>query len=132
MSVSVIFSDVELLLTQALRNDAAAGQIGNTFPTSPTASTIVRIIREGGRRKNQLVETARVGVSVFAKTDKEATDLALKVRALIESYGDVRPFGRVTGQGISTIPNNTGYKQRYFVIDVDLVGQHFKEDSNAN
>lgn len=127
MSVSVIFADVEMLLAQRLREKNLGGYIGRVFPTS-THTHVIRVFREGGRRKNQLVETARVGVSVFAKTDKEATDLALKVRALIESFGDVRPFGRVTAQGVTEIPNDTGYKQRYFIVDVDLVGQYFKED----
>lgn len=128
MSVSVIYDDVEMLLTQRLRAYGLAGYIGNTYPNNTTHNTVIRVIREGGRRKNQFVETARVGISVFAKTDKEATDLALRVRAVMESLGDDRPFGRVHPQGISTIATDTGFKQRYFVADIDLVGKSFKED----
>lgn len=128
MNVSVIFSDVEMLLAQRLRGTGLTGYIGRDFPSDSTRyPTVIRVRREGGRRKSQLVETARVGVSVFAKTDKEATDLALKVKAIIESFGDILPFGGVTGQGLTDIPNDTGFKQRYFVVDVDLVGQHYKE-----
>lgn len=125
MSTSVIFDDVEMLLTQRLREAGLEGYIGRDFPTTTSHPTLVAVMREGGRRSGPVTDTARVGVNVFAKTDKAATDLALHVRALIESFGDKRPFGRVMGQGISTIRDDTGYKQRYFIVDVDLIGKAF-------
>lgn len=125
MSTAVIFDDVELLLTTRLREAGLTGYIGTEFPTSSTHPTVVRVMREGGRRAGPITDKARVGVNVFAKTNKEVNDLALHVRALIESFGDVRPFGRVEGQGIGTIPSDTGYKQRYFIVDVDLIGKTF-------
>lgn len=123
--VAVIFDDVELLLTQRLREAGLTGYIGTEFPASTSHTQLVRVMREGGRRAGPITDKARVGVNVYAKTDKEATAHALHVRALIESFGDVRPFGRVGAQGISRIPSDTGYKQRYFIVDVDLIGKTF-------
>ena len=125
MSTTVIFDDVELLLTTRLREAGVSGYIGTEFPASTTHPTVVRVMREGGSRAGPITDKARVGINVFAKTNKEVNDLALHVRALIESFGDLRPFGRVKGQGISTIPSDTGHKQRYFIVDVDLIGKKF-------
>jgi metal-dependent amidase/aminoacylase/carboxypeptidase family protein len=118
MAIGILFPDVEIDLPALLRSVLADTYVGRDYAERPV---VVTIRRQGGIRRNKVTETARVGVNVYAPSDKEANDLALRVRALIETLADTGSFGAVSTEGITEIKDENKAR-RYFVANIDLRG----------
>lgn len=119
MKTLFLFDDIEVVLPQMLR-DSLNKPVGRSLPTNP-GSEYITVRRQGGIR-NRVTETVRVGVNVYATDDKTANDLALLVRAHIETYENQGPFKAVSVNGIVEVPDNSNYRQRYFVAELDMRG----------
>ena len=116
----ILFDDIEILLPEMLR--ASLGKpVGRSLPTD-AVSEYITVRRQGGIRRKPITESVRVGINVYAKDDKTANDLALLVRAHIETYENQGPFKNVSVDGIVEIPDNSNYRQRYFVATLDMRG----------
>lgn len=119
----IIFPDVELELTGYLRTGLAAHGYPGMFVsnTRGTQATAVWVRRDGGPVLDQVRESARVGVNVFAPTEQAATDLARTVSALLRAAADGTPVVRVRqSSGPSPIADNT--PRRYMTFEVTVRG----------
>jgi len=114
-----LFEDIEVVLPAMLRNSLGK-PVGRSLPTN-AGSEYITVRRQGGIRRG-VTEAVRVGINVYAPDDKTANDLALLVRAHIETYENQGPFKRVSVEGINEVPNESNYRQRYFVASLDMRG----------
>lgn len=98
----VIFPDVELWAVTWLRAALAARSepyasgvtVASKVPSTMPAR-LVWVRRDGGPRDGVALERPRLGVNVYAATEKDAADLANLVRALLWSAPDGDPVCRV-------------------------------------
>lgn len=126
MTTPVLFPDVELWATGWLR-DALAGRtepyaqdvyVGNSVP-SPRRDRMVTFRRDGGPRLDQVRELARVGVNVWATSERDATDLARLVAALLWAAPDGAPVLRAQQvSGPSPIPDEQPRRFMSFELTV--------------
>lgn len=128
MSGLIIHGDVELWATTYLRTALAVHPIGlgvfvsNRVP-DPRRPTMVIVRRDGGARLDTVREEARLNVRVWASTDREATDLAALVRALMWAAPDGKPVVRVTElSGPTPVPDESGQSLRYLLFNVTQRG----------
>lgn len=124
-AVPIVFPDVELVLTTYLRAALAAHGFPGVFVSNrrETQQTAVWVRRDGGPTLDVVREAARVGVNVFAPTDKAATDLALTVAALMRVAADGTPILRVVQTaGPTPIADGTSVQRRYMTFEVHVRG----------
>lgn len=120
----IIFPDVELVLTGYLRTALAA----NGYPgmhvsnTRGTQATAVWVRRDGGPVLDQVRETARVGVNVFAGTEQAVNNLARTVSALMRAAADGAPVVRVR-QPTGPTPIADSTPRRYMAFEVTVRGE---------
>lgn len=126
MRSAVIFPDIELLLINRLRPYLTNAYLGRDYPRN-AYSNVITLRRQGGVRKNPIIETVRLGVNSYAQTPKEATDLALEIRATLESLADTAPLGKIEADGITEIKDNTNMSRRYFILSADVRGKEMAE-----
>lgn len=126
MTTPVLFPDVELWCAGWLRS-ALAGRtepyaqnvyVGNTVP-SPRRDRMVTFRRDGGPRLDQVRELARVGVNVWATSERDATDLARLVAALLWAAPDGAPVLRAQQvSGPSPVPDEQPRRFMSFELTV--------------
>ena len=119
MRTLFLFDDIEVVLPEMLR-DSLGKKVGRNLPTD-AGSEYITVRRQGGIR-NRVTESVRVGINVYAQDDKTANDLALLVRAHIETFENQGPFKAVSVEGIVEVPDSSNYRQRYFVATLDMRG----------
>jgi hypothetical protein len=120
---AIIFPDVELEVTAYLRDALAANGYPDMFVSNrrETQPTAVWVRRDGGPVLDVVRESARLGVNVFAPTEKAATDLARTVSALMRVAADGDPIVRVVQtSGPSPIADST--PRRYMTFEVTTRG----------
>lgn len=131
----VLFADVELLVTGALRTALAARAepyttgvyVSISSPSDPptgepdTPARMVTIRRDGGPRLDVARDQARIAVNVWADTEQDCNDLARMVAALIWAMPNGAPVVRVDQtSGPSTIPDDRPHK--YLTFDLTMRG----------
>lgn len=131
----VLFDDVELVVTTALRSALAARSepytdgvyVSISSPTDPTTgepetpARMVTIRRDGGPRLDVARDQARVAVNVWADTEQDCNDLARMVAALVWAMPDGDPVVRVDQtSGPTTIPDDRPHK--YLTFELILRG----------
>lgn len=96
----VVYPDVELLLVDYLRAQLDEDVVVGTIKPSPMPSVPVVVVRRtGGIPDTPITERARIDVSVYATTDKDAHDLAQLVRAQVRGMVGVHDTGHVVRTG---------------------------------
>lgn len=138
----VLFADVELTVTSALRTALAARAepyttgvyVSISSPSDPptgeagTASRMVTIRRDGGPRLDVARDQARIAVNVWvtptvsnSQAEQDCNDLARMVAALIWAMPNGNPIVRVDQtSGPSTIPDDRPHK--YMTFDLTMRG----------
>ncbi len=147
MGSRVIFSDLELFLTDFIRDELAA------LPGDPYAGVFVSnrffdpdgdeplpeppfqvIVRDdGGPDTSIITNEPAVGITVLAGDDpsqgKEATDLALVVKAIVKDSARVdpdNPIAAVLGAtGPYKVTEESGRPRRYMTFELSVTGQPF-------
>lgn len=66
----------------------------------PRPPTLVVVRREGGRRENGLVDRAGVGVDVWARTEADASELAMRVSDAMLGLSFADGFARVEEESL--------------------------------
>jgi hypothetical protein len=131
----VLFDDIELVVTGALRTALAARAepyTDNVYVSNQTAldavtgqpvthARTVTIRRDGGPRLDVARDQARIGVNVWADTEQDCNDLARMVAALLWAMPDGDPILRVDQTtGPSVVPDDRPH--RYLTFDVLMRG----------
>lgn len=106
----------------AARGEAVAGGVFVSDETpNPRKTRMVIIRRDGGFRRDHILEDPSVGVNVWAATKKDCSDLARLVQALMVSAEAEGPIVTVDSVfGPSTIPDDSGQPRRYMTFDVTV------------
>lgn len=130
----VVVPDAELWWTGWLRSALAARAesyasgvyVSNTrpsaedweksHPTTPYPARMVTVRRDGGPRVDLVHSLARLGINVWAATEKDAADLAGLVEGLVLS---VRTTGPVEAVGSSSGPSpvEDSTPRRFFTVE---------------
>jgi hypothetical protein len=134
----VLFDDLELWATGALRTALTARTepytddvyVSNDVPLNPTTGEperrprMVTIRRDGGPRALKApLETARMGVNVYAETDQDANDLARMTAALLWSFPDGDPVTQVNQiLGPTVIDDQSRQPRRYMTFEFTARG----------
>jgi hypothetical protein len=122
----LVFPDVELWATAYLRAalgarpEAYASQVyvSNAVPTTRQPRMVI-VRRDGGPMLDRWREAARLTVRVWGGTEREATDLARLVAALLWVSADGNPVLRVT-QPTGTTPVADDSKQPLRLLAFEL------------
>lgn len=135
--VAIIHEDLELFLTGWLRAQLAARpeavcqgvKVDNKVPAGTLPSKLVVVRYDGSSVEELHVDSASVGVTVYAGTKalpKDANDLARIVRALIGDSARVEPGNPVAAVTASNGPipvADEGEKAvRYLTFELAVVG----------
>lgn len=133
MMPSVIFPDVEKILTVALKNEldnrtevyTADVHVSTIKPgpdVKPYPRRIVTIRSDGGQKLDWVRKLERVGINVYADTYADASDLAHLIEALSVSLtGNEIKLSRVALS--PTRVNEEGPQQsRYLVLELTIKG----------
>lgn len=135
--VAIIHEDLELFLTGWLRAQLASRpegvcqgvKVDNKVPAGTLPSKLVVVRYDGSSVEELHVDSASVGVTVYAGTKalpKEANDLARIVRALIGDSARVEPGNPVAAVTASNGPipvADEGEKAvRYLTFELAVVG----------
>lgn len=127
----VVQPDVELWATTMLRQALAARPepyaagvyVSNAVPTTRRDRMVI-VRRDGGARLDLVREVARLGVNVWAKTDRDAADLARLVAALLWASPTGDPVLRVEQpMGSTPVADPSGQPLRYQTFEVTTRGQ---------
>lgn len=127
----IVFPDVELLVCGLLRQAlssraetyAADVYVGTTVP-NPRPSRIITVRHDGGARLDAALETAQLGINVYAMTETDANDLARLTRALLWAAPNGKPLTRVDDvSGPVAVPNESGQFLRYLTVEATLRGE---------
>lgn len=118
----VIHDDIELWATARLRELLAARPeaytknvlVSNKVP-NPRRDRMVTIRRDGGGRLDAVREAPRLGVNVWAKTEKDAADLARMVAALLAASPDGNPVSRVRITGGPYAVDDESRQPRFYI-----------------
>lgn len=125
MSTPVIFPDVELWATEHLRGALATYGYPGLFVSNErgTQGTAVWVRRDGGPTLDVVREAARLGINVYAATERAATELARTVSAIMRAAADGSPVVKVEqSSGPSPIADGTGTPRRYMTFEVWVRG----------
>lgn len=132
----ILMPDAVLWACTALRS-ALAGRsesyasnvyVGDKLPTDGSNRPIrkdrmVIVRRDGGPRLDTVREAARLGINVWATSDRDVNDLTRLVRALLWASPNGSPVVRVDdGSGPVTIPDESKQPCRYFSVDLIVRG----------
>lgn len=86
---------------------------------------MVIVRRDGGARLDPVREAARLGVRVWGSTEKEASDLAALVRALMWAAPDGQPVVRVDElSGPVPVADESAQPLRYMTFSVVQRGSY--------
>jgi hypothetical protein len=130
MNPIILFPDVELWASEYLRTAltgrgepyAAGAYVSNAVPATRRPRMVI-VRRDGGPRLDLIREAARLGVNVWAETDRDATDLARLVAALLWAAPDGNPVLRVTqNAGPTPVSDVSGKPIRYMTFELTVRG----------
>lgn len=130
MQPAVLFPDVEMWATGYLRAALAARsepvtdgvKVGVKVPKQ-RPGRFVTVRRDGGPRLDVVREAARLGVNVWALTEKDASDLAALVRALLGASAGEGPVLRARElSGPSPIADESGQPRMFLVVELTVRG----------
>ena len=124
MTTPIIFPDVELVICEYLRTALADYGYPGIFVSNRRESqaTAVWVRRDGGPEQSKVLEVPRLGVNVFAPSEKAVTDLARTVSALLRAAPDGSPVTRVTQtSGPSPIADESG-PRRFMTFELTVRG----------
>lgn len=122
----VRFPDVELVVCDGLLSllaarDLAAVHVDRQVPEQRVEQMVI-VSRDGGL-DDGLTDNPRVRVLVWAATDKEATDLALLVAALIQLLVGTTPITNARKlSGPHEVPDTSANPQRYLLFQLQTEG----------
>lgn len=111
MTAPIVFPDVERVVTTYLRATLPDYGYPDVYVSNQRGAqaTAVWVRRDGGGGLDQIREAPRLGVNVYAPTEKKCNDLAAVVSALIRSSPNGAPIVRATqNSGPSGIPEANG------------------------
>ena len=126
---ALIFPDIELVLTQRIRAALATRSethaqdvhVGTSVPSTRKDRMVV--IRRDGGPATATRDQPRVGINVWATTEKQAADLASLVAAILRSLPDGQPVLAVPFvSGASSVPDESGQPRRYLTAEVHTRG----------
>lgn len=118
----ILFPDVELVVTTALRTElVAAGEtdvfVGRAIP-STRRDRMVIVNRDGGN-DDGVTDFPRLRVRVWDSTPQAATDLARTVAALMHNLVGTTSVTYVRKQsGPYDVPDESRQQQRYLLFDL--------------
>jgi hypothetical protein len=127
----VIHPDAQLWATGYMRAALAARAetyaanvfVGSAVPTTRQDRMVI-FRRDGGPRTDVLRDVARMTVLVWGRSEKECTDLARLVTALLWAAGSVDPVARVDIiSGPSPVPDQSGQVQKLIATELTFRGQ---------
>lgn len=127
----VVFPDVELLICTLLRQALADRAepyttdvyVGTTVP-NPRLPRMITVRHDGGARLDAALESAQLGINVYAVTETDVNDLARLTRALLWAAPDGKPLTRVNDvSGPVAVPNESGQFLRYLTLEAVLRGE---------
>lgn len=124
MTAPIVFPDVELWATGYLRTALADYGYGGIFVSNRRESQVpaVWVRRDGGGALDQVREVPRLGVNVFAVSEKAAADLARTVSALLVAAPNGNPVLRVREiSGPSPIADESG-SRRFMSFEITVRG----------
>lgn len=87
--------DVQAAVRAALESSLPGVEVRVSVP-DPRPARLVVVTREGGARRDGLIDAAGIGVSVWAPTEAEASALASDASDAMASLPFARGFARVT------------------------------------
>lgn len=122
--MTLIFPDQEVLMTGYLREYLPEGTfVGRTRPVQ-SRPRIVTVRRQGGQGARALkrLDTVRLGVNVWADSEKAANDLAALVQAILMQAGDDGTVKNLDTTGYAEIEDDTSQHRRYFTVDYTARG----------
>lgn len=120
--MSIKFPDVELLLTGYLRQHLGpAVYVGRKVPDQHEPR-MVTVRRQGGEAFSRFMDRARIGVNVWAPTDREANDLASTVRALLHKASGEGLIKNLRSQGPAEVDSDIPLPHRYFTAEFHVKG----------
>lgn len=127
----IIFPDVERLICGLLREAltsrpepyATDVYVGTTVP-NPRLPRMLTVRHDGGSRIDAALETAQLGINVYAMTETDVNDLARLTRALLWAAPNGKPITRVDDvSGPVAVPNESGQFLRYLTVEATLRGE---------
>lgn len=122
MTTPVIFPDLELWATGYLRTALASYGYPGMFVSNArgTQTTAVWVRRDGGPALDVVREAPRLGVNVYAPTEKAVTDLARTVSALIRAIPHTSAVRIVEATGPTPIAD--GAPRRFMSYELNVRG----------
>lgn len=117
MAVVLQAADIERVLIDKLRATFPGISFGRVAPPAMPAR-LVTLSRLGGPELNPLIDQAHIDIMVYAPTDAEATNLALRVQAVLSAMNE-GPVCKASVSGPSSIAGST--PRRYMYADVRIV-----------
>lgn len=127
----VLFDDIELWATGRLRallesrTEPYAQDVfvGRKTP-NPRRTRMVTVRRDGGGR-GRILEQPRLGINVWADTEKDANDLARLVASLLAASPDGDPVTSATiTSGPYSIQDESRSERRYFTAELVARGRN--------
>jgi hypothetical protein len=123
----LVAPDVEAYLTAYLRFSLSTAGLSYTSGVTvsisvpdPIPARLVVVRRDGGSRLDDVREAARLGIRVWASTDKDAHDLAAYVAGLVVASPDGQPVlrARLLSGPSSIAEPNPQRRLRYLTAEV--------------
>lgn len=129
---AVQWPDVELVLCEWIRASLHSASstwsrcfVGHRVPAGARRSHMVIVRRDGGHRLSAVTELARVGITVWAPTDAECTELAGVVRSVLGSIDlaatPLRSWTEVSGP--SWVPDESDHPRLYSTAEAIVRAQ---------
>lgn len=125
----IVHPDAELWLTGYLR-DRLAGRVesyassvyvGVDIPTTRRSRMVV--VRRDGGQPSDVFDFARFGIRIFGDTERNTTDLALLIRALIVDAPNAADVARTdVVSGPYAVNDQSGQPLRYLIAEAALRG----------
>lgn len=126
----IVYPDVELLLTDLLRDALAArpepyaaGVHVDVDVPNPRRDRMVIVRSDGGPPVGDVRSLARVGINVYGPTKQAAGDLARLVGALLSGLAGEGPITAVTSVSLpSEVEDQSDQERRYLTAEIHLRG----------
>lgn len=121
--MSLIFPDIDLLMTQEMRERLPEGiYIGRKVPSEVPDPAVI-LTRRGGDSFTRVVDRVRVAVNVYAGTDKQAGDLAREVRSHIHALSGEGVIKNCRTSGPAEVSTDTRLSRVYFNAEFTIRGK---------
>lgn len=127
---SILFPDVELLLTTRLRAILAARPesyaktafVSNSIPATRRDQMVI-VRHDGGPTLGDVRAAARVGINVFGATPQQASDLARLVAAVVGGLAGADSITAVPSVSLpSEVADPSGQARRYLTAELHVRG----------